>query len=98
MVAARRDTYISVMEGDPTIPRVTGYLESGGITVLIHCPYCAKLHTHGLGPNGSERGHRHAHCFGHEATRGPGYIIGEVLPLEELKRAWPKLWKAHFNY
>ena len=61
---------------------VIGYAESSN-TVLIECPYCGKLHTHGRGwPDAiGNLGHRLSHCLHND---NPGYRIVEVRPLAEL--------------
>jgi hypothetical protein len=57
----------------PGRPRSGGRLVREGrelTTWVIHCPHCAKLHTHGGDP-----GHRVSHCF--RAPRNNGYFLTE---------------------
>ena len=70
--------------GADGVPRVLPfYVCPSG--VLIVCPYCGEIHTHGNGGSGYT-GHRTAHCM--SAGSAAGYMI-ELLPrsLDDLKRS-----------
>lgn len=52
----------------------------GAASVLIVCPYCGELHTHGNGASGYA-GHRAAHCM--TAASAAGYTIAQAQPGED---------------
>ncbi|MCU1670512.1 MAG: hypothetical protein JWP40_3439 [Blastococcus sp.] len=42
--------------------------------LVLDCPHCHRQHTHGAGPDGTDDGHRVAHCLDRKEDN-PGYFI-----------------------
>lgn len=45
---------------------------------ILDCPHCHRQHTHGAGRDGTDAGHRVAHCA--TGQPNPGYILEPVGP------------------
>jgi hypothetical protein len=44
-------------------------------TIIVRCPYCSKLHSHGWPPGMADIGPRVAHCHPRQDSPAPSYWI-----------------------
>jgi hypothetical protein len=74
----RRDGYLVVQ-----VKRIARYPGAGNrgedVTVLtVDCPLCGWEHSHGGGPDGTNRGHRASDCGGRAVVPDRGYILADA--------------------